>query len=73
MILYTHTAITGLGTRMMTEILGRARELGVHVVVGGLTYGNEASVKLMEKFGFTYSGTSTPMRTLDTSLLLVIA
>lgn len=42
---------------MMTEILARARQLGVHVVVGGITYGNEGSVKLMEKFGFTFVGT----------------
>jgi GNAT superfamily N-acetyltransferase len=52
-----YLAFIGVGTVMMTEILARARLLGVHVVVGGITYGNEGSVKLMEKFGFTFVGT----------------
>lgn len=41
---------------MMREILQRAARLEYHAVIGGITAGNEASVKLHEKFGFTLVG-----------------
>lgn len=46
----------GIGNALMNEILQRAKELGYHTVIGGITGGNEASVKLHEKFGFQYVG-----------------
>jgi L-amino acid N-acyltransferase YncA len=46
----------GVGTALMKEILKRAAELGYHTVIGGITGGNEISVKLHEKFGFEYVG-----------------
>ncbi|WP_141431785.1 GNAT family N-acetyltransferase [Bacillus sp. 03113] len=46
----------GIGSALMNEILGRAAKLGYHTVIGGITGGNEASVKLHEKFGFEYVG-----------------
>lgn len=46
----------GIGNRLMEEILKRGRELGHHVVIGGITAGNDVSVKLHEKFGFELVG-----------------
>lgn len=48
----------GVATSLMDEILKMAREdETIHVVVSVITGGNEASVKLHEKYGFTYCGT----------------
>lgn len=46
----------GIGNILMEEILKRAKELGHHVVIGGITAGNDVSVKLHEKFGFELVG-----------------
>lgn len=46
----------GIGKLLMQAILQRAEELGFHTVIGGITGGNETSVKLHEKFGFTFVG-----------------
>jgi L-amino acid N-acyltransferase YncA len=46
----------GIGNKLMQEILCKARELGYHTVIGGITGGNKASVKLHEKFGFKFVG-----------------
>ncbi len=46
----------GIGNALMKEILHRAALLEYHTVIGGITAGNEASVKLHEKFGFTLVG-----------------
>ncbi|KIL49142.1 GNAT family N-acetyltransferase [Jeotgalibacillus campisalis] len=46
----------GIGKLLMEEILLRAAKLDHHVVIGGITGGNEASVKLHEKFGFEFAG-----------------
>lgn len=47
----------GVATALMGEILDYAKkEESIHLVVSVITAGNEASVKLHEKFGFTYSG-----------------
>lgn len=47
----------GIGKILMEEILKRAKELQYHIVISGITAGNDASVKLHEKFGFSYIGT----------------
>lgn len=41
-----------IGTKLYTELLGLLKQKKYHVVLGGLTLPNEASVKLHEKFGF---------------------
>jgi phosphinothricin acetyltransferase len=46
----------GVGSTLMKEILHLAAKLNYHTVIGGLVGGNEASVKLHEKFGFEYVG-----------------
>jgi L-amino acid N-acyltransferase len=46
----------GIGTTLMKEIIKRAKNLDYHTMVGGITSGNEASVKLHEKFGFSFVG-----------------
>jgi phosphinothricin acetyltransferase len=46
----------GIGTALMQEILQRAVELGYHTVIGGITGGNEVSIKLHKKFGFELAG-----------------
>ncbi|SEN71922.1 GNAT family N-acetyltransferase [Lihuaxuella thermophila] len=46
----------GIGTILMTEILKRAGELDYHVIIAGITGGNEASVRLHRKFGFQLAG-----------------
>lgn len=48
----------GVATELMAEILCMAREDGrTHNVVSVITSGNEASIKLHGKFGFTFCGT----------------
>jgi L-amino acid N-acyltransferase YncA len=46
----------GIGSSLMTDILQHAKQLGYHTVIGGITSGNSASVKLHEKFGFQHVG-----------------
>lgn len=46
----------GIGKAMMTAILERAKELGYHVVIGGITAGNDVSVNLHKQFGFEFIG-----------------
>lgn len=45
-----------VGSALMTEIQKRTRELDYHAVISGITGGNEASVRLHEKFGFCLVG-----------------
>ena len=48
----------GVGEALMREILSMARDNpALHTVVSVITGGNEASVKLHEKLGFTFCGT----------------
>ncbi len=48
----------GVGTLLMQEILRIAKEdESIHTVVSVITSGNRASVRLHEKFGFTFCGT----------------
>jgi len=51
---YVHHEAQGkqIGFKLYTELLNHLRTQDYHVVVGGLTLPNEASVKLHEKFGF---------------------
>lgn len=48
----------GIATALMGAILDKARaDETVHVVVSVITSGNQASIRLHEKFGFTFCGT----------------
>ncbi|MFC7749562.1 GNAT family N-acetyltransferase [Paenibacillus thermoaerophilus] len=46
----------GVGNALVKEILARAAEHRHHVVVSGITAGNEASIRMHEKFGFELCG-----------------
>lgn len=46
----------GVGTALLAVLLQRARQLGYHTVVSGIVGGNEASIALHQKFGFTFIG-----------------
>lgn len=46
----------GIANRLMERILQMSKERGDHVIIAGITKGNDISVKLHEKFGFTYIG-----------------
>ncbi len=41
-----------IGSKLYTELLSLLKQENYHVVLGGLTLPNEASVRLHEKFGF---------------------
>lgn len=41
-----------IGSKLYTELLTQLKEQNYHIVLGGLTLPNDASVKLHEKFGF---------------------
>ncbi|MDD2979884.1 MAG: GNAT family N-acetyltransferase [Hespellia sp.] len=48
----------GVATALMAIILEKARmDSTIHTVISVITSGNEASVKLHERYGFTYCGT----------------
>ena len=42
----------GLGKMILAELIKRATDAGVHVMLGAIDSGNEGSIKLHEKFGF---------------------
>lgn len=46
----------GIGKALLTRILELGRESGFHTIVSGITAGNEASVAMHQRFGFTYIG-----------------
>ncbi|CAM4231882.1 GNAT family acetyltransferase [Bacillus manliponensis] len=46
----------GVANRLMERILQIAKERGDQTIIAGITKGNDISVKLHEKFGFTYIG-----------------
>jgi L-amino acid N-acyltransferase len=46
----------GIGTFLMKELVSRTRQLGFHTLIGGISSGNIASIKLHEKFGFSFVG-----------------
>ncbi|MDO7172691.1 GNAT family N-acetyltransferase [Mariniflexile sp. AS56] len=48
-----HTALgKQVGKKMYTELLQQLKQRNFHVVIGGLTLPNDASIKLHENFGF---------------------
>ncbi|MFE8702691.1 GNAT family N-acetyltransferase [Cytobacillus sp. FJAT-54145] len=55
--IFAHHHGAGIGSALMKEIINRAQILGYHTVIGGITTGNDRSVKLHEKFGFKHIGT----------------
>lgn len=46
----------GVGRLILQGLVDRARQAGVHTLVGALTAGNEASLRLHEAFGFREVG-----------------
>ncbi len=46
----------GIGRALMTVLIGRARAMGKHVMVGGIEAGNVASIALHEALGFERAG-----------------
>lgn len=55
---YTHRDRRGLGvgTKLLSALIERARILGKHVMVAGIEAENVASIKLHQKLGFEYAG-----------------
>lgn len=47
----------GLGKLLLDNILTRARDLGHHAIIAGITGGNDVSVRMHKKFGFEFVGT----------------
>lgn len=47
----------GVGKALYRELIERCRAAGYHLLVGGVTLPNEASVKLHESVGFEHVGT----------------
>ncbi|GGO67369.1 N-acetyltransferase [Microbacterium nanhaiense] len=47
---------SGIGGTLMTQLIARARENGVHVMVAAIESGNTGSLRLHEKFGFVETG-----------------
>ena len=43
----------GLGKSILAELIKRATDAGFHVILGAIDSGNEGSIKLHQKFGFT--------------------
>ena len=56
---YVHQAHRGrgLGRKLLNELIKRARQEQVHVVVGCIDAANGASIDLHTKLGFTHAGT----------------
>ncbi|PLT28010.1 GNAT family N-acetyltransferase [Peribacillus deserti] len=46
----------GIAKKLMEEILSQAKNIGYHVIMAGITAGNDSSVELHKKFGFQYAG-----------------
>lgn len=47
----------GIGTALLEKLIETAKERGFATMVGGIDDTNLGSIKLHEKFGFTYAGT----------------
>lgn len=47
----------GIGSELLAALIGRARELGLHVMVGAIATQNTGSIALHERFGFSNAGT----------------
>ncbi|CAN5154542.1 GNAT family N-acetyltransferase [soil metagenome] len=46
----------GIGRALMTELIGRARAAGKHLMIADITGGNTASIRLHESLGFEPAG-----------------
>lgn len=46
----------GIGRSLMEALIGRARDIGKHVMVAGIEAGNTGSIRLHEKLGFESVG-----------------
>lgn len=46
----------GIGALLLDELLGRARNAGMHVMVADIEASNTSSIRLHERFGFTRAG-----------------
>ncbi|QDH17880.1 GNAT family N-acetyltransferase [Swingsia samuiensis] len=46
----------GVGRRLLAELIDHAKEAGFHVMIAGITAGNDASVALHKSFGFEQKG-----------------
>jgi phosphinothricin acetyltransferase len=67
----------GIGTTLMTALIARAREAGMHVMIGGVESGNTASITLHERLGFAEVGRMPQVgakfgRWLDLSMLQLV-
>ncbi|MFX3630009.1 MAG: N-acetyltransferase family protein [Ectobacillus sp.] len=47
----------GIARRLIEHILLLAKQVNHHVIIAGITKGNEASIRLHEEFGFIHVGT----------------
>lgn len=58
---YVHQAHRGKGLSvvLMNELMARAQAQNYHLLVGCIDAGNDASIALHKKLGFTHSGTIT--------------
>lgn len=57
--IYVHPAHSGKGvaSKLLTRLIEQAKEAGYKTMIACIDADNVASIKLHEKFGFTYSGT----------------
>jgi L-amino acid N-acyltransferase len=46
----------GIGTELLSQLVGRAQALGLHAMVGGVEAGNLASLRLHQRLGFREVG-----------------
>lgn len=58
---YVHRAHRGkgYGPRLLKALIDRAREQGVHLLIGGIDADNEVSIALHKRLGFVHAGTIT--------------
>jgi L-amino acid N-acyltransferase YncA len=56
---YVHKDVRGKGIarQLIEHILELSKKAGHHVIIAGITAGNDISVRLHESFGFTLAGT----------------
>lgn len=47
----------GLGRALMTELIARAKVVGIHVMIAAIEAGNQGSIALHQKLGFRLVGT----------------
>jgi L-amino acid N-acyltransferase YncA len=47
---------SGIGHALMAELIQRARQLGMHVMVAGIESGNRASIHMHQQLGFIHIG-----------------